>query len=167
MAERRWWVRAGIVLVVGAIGYVWLVTEPARRADGAPAAEARSGPRMVLAANAVLDSLGAEQRKAATFELGGAEHEDWHFIPRSRKGVSFAKMTPFQRERLRSLLRVGLGDAGLKKAEQVRALETVLQRIEGEGRRFSRDSELYSLRFFGEPSTSARWAWRFEGCRRG
>ena len=43
-------------------------------------------------------------------------------------------------------------------------LEKVLAQIEGDGRRFDRDEELYYLSIFGDPCDEEKvWFWRFEG----
>jgi hypothetical protein len=43
------------------------------------------------------------------------------------------------------------------------SLEPILAELEGGGRRFPRDPELYYVSVFGEPGTGAPWGWRFEG----
>ena len=42
-------------------------------------------------------------------------------------------------------------------------MEPILAEVEGGGRRFPRDPELYFLSVFGDPGGDAPWGWRFEG----
>lgn len=123
----------------------------------------QSGPRILTAATDFYEALSPGQRKKAVFAYGGPEHEDWHFIPRARKGVALNELNSSQRGKLTTLLKVSLSEIGYTKAEQVRQLESILALLEGAGRRFARDPELYFTSFFSAPSESGEWGWRFEG----
>jgi len=127
---------------------------------------ARAHPRgeaitdMVDAANAWLATLTSEQRGVATRELTSEERENWHYIPKSREGLSLAKMKPEQRQLARALLASGLSQHGLLEAESVIALERVLRTIENADHR---DDTLYFFTVFGQPGTDAPCGWRVEG----
>jgi hypothetical protein len=60
-----------------------------------------------------------------------------------------------------ALLSSGLSEAGRVKAEAIIALEGILGAIENDPGR--RDSGLYYVAVFGEPSADKPWGWRVEG----
>ena len=62
----------------------------------------------------------------------------------------------------RALLRAGLSEAGMTRAEGIMELEAVLRALEG-GRGPARDPERYFVTIFGDPAGPAPWGWRFEG----
>lgn len=115
---------------------------------------------MSAAARTWLDSLSAEQRQAAVLEMSNPERENWHYIPKAREGLPFAKMDEPQRALARALLASGLSQHGILQAESVIALERVLRAIEGAAHR---DELLYYFTVFGQPGTAATWGWRVEG----
>ncbi len=130
---------------------------------GLPPGGARTGARILRAANALLESLGDEQEKIAAFDYASEERFNWHFIPRERKGVPLKDLKEDQRAKVTALLQASLSEAGAKKAEEIRGLEDILRGIEGPERRFPRDPLLYYVTVFGKPSKDSRWGWRFEG----
>lgn len=115
---------------------------------------------MAAAANAWVAALTPEQRKTAVLEFATEERENWHYVPRSREGVSLAKMDAKQRQLARALLASGLSQHGLLQAEAVIALERVLRVIEDAD---YRDEGLYYFTVFGQPDDRAPWGWRVEG----
>ncbi|MEM6690654.1 MAG: DUF3500 domain-containing protein, partial [Planctomycetota bacterium] len=56
-----------------------------------------------------------------------------------------------------------LSDRGFAKAEQIMRLEDLLRLLEGEGRNWARDPNLYYVTVFGTPGNSGRWGLSFEG----
>ena len=124
----------------------------------------RSGPGGVMAsaANNFLASLSAEQRAKAVFPFGTEERTNWHYIPRTRKGMAFKEMDASQRYLAHALLSAGLSRRGYLKATTIMSLEKILHDQE-QGRGPGRDSALYYFSVFGDPSASATWGWRVEG----
>ena len=124
----------------------------------------RSGPGGVMAsaANNFLASLSAEQRAKAVFPFGTEERTNWHYIPRTRKGMAFKEMDASQRYLAHALLSAGLSRRGYLKATTIMSLEKILHDQE-QGRGSGRDSALYYFSVFGDPSKSATWGWRVEG----
>jgi hypothetical protein len=118
---------------------------------------------MADAANALLATLDADQKKAATFDFKSDHRHDWHFVPKDRTGLLIRTLTPEQRHMANALLSSGLSARGLIKAHTIMSLEQVLDRIEGAGRNFSRDPELYFISIYGTPGRGKTWGWRFEG----
>jgi hypothetical protein len=118
---------------------------------------------MATAANKFLASLETEQKAKATFDLKDEERFNWHYIPKERKGLTFKEMSPPQRELARALLSSGMSHHGYGKATNIMNLETILADLEGAGRRFPRDPQLYHVFIFGKPDPKGTWGWRVEG----
>jgi len=114
---------------------------------------------MSAAATRFLAALGPDQRKQVQLGLQETERANWHFIPRTRKGLPFKSMSPEQRRLAEQLVATGLSRRGRETALTIMGLETVLAEAEGP----FRDPELYSLSIFGDPAARQPWGWRFEG----
>ena len=121
--------------------------------------QARPEAAMARAAGAFLATLDAGQRAKVEFPFDSEERFNWHFIPRARKGLPLAEMTPAQRDAAVALLKTGLSASGFSRAEAIRSLELVLRALEN---RNSRDPEQYFFTIFGRPD-AASWGWRYEG----
>lgn len=117
---------------------------------------------MAEAANRFLASLTPDQKAKATFSFEDDERQNWHFIPRVRKGLPIREMTPAQKHLASVLLSAGLSQQGYMKAETIMSLEEVLRLIEN-GTGPERDPEKYYFSIFGEPSASGTWGYRVEG----
>jgi hypothetical protein len=117
--------------------------------------------RMRDEARRLVASFDARAREALVLPFASEKRTDWHYVPRSRPGLSFADMDAAQREAVHALLRTALSAAGHRKVVNIIELEVVLREIETLG--FTRDPQKYSIVFFGEPHERTPWAWRFEG----
>jgi len=132
-----------------------LLPLPARsHPDHAPAEE------MTTAASDWLAALTPAQRQQAVFPVQHEERENWHFVPRARRGVPLKDMTEPQRNLARALVSAGLSQRGLLTTDAIIALEDVLLVMEGNTRR---DRGLYYFTVFGEPGDPRAWGWRLEG----
>ena len=118
---------------------------------------------MSAAASKFLHSLKPDQAEKASFPLKDDERQNWHFIPKARKGLPIKDMTADQRQLAMSLLRTGLSDHGYGKATNIMSLETILRELEGPNGRMVRDPDLYFISIFGKPGAKGTWAWRVEG----
>jgi hypothetical protein len=118
---------------------------------------------MTAAAKTFLASLGDDQKTVATFDFKADERENWHFIPKERKGITIGSLKPAQRHLAFALLGSGLSQRGFTKATTIMSLEQILQDLEGPNRTFPRDPELYHVSIFGTPDAKGTWGWRFEG----
>jgi hypothetical protein len=116
---------------------------------------------MAEAARAFLDALTPEQRQAAHFGFSEEERLNWHFVPRERRGIPLGALTSGQRERARALLATGLSPRGIRKTDDIIALELVLREMGGNPA--VRDPDLYFVSIFGDPGPDEPWGWRFEG----
>jgi hypothetical protein len=133
------------------------LADPPRAPAGAASQE------MTKAAKNFLEALTQEQRAKAAFDFKADDRQDWHYIPKERKGITFKDLDPAQRKLGLALLRSGLSEMGYTKATNIMSLEPILAELEGAGRRFPRDPLLYHLFIFGRPEPKGTWAWRVEG----
>jgi len=115
---------------------------------------------MALAATNFLASLTAEQRAQATFQLTDKERENWHFIPRARKGLALREMSLTQQGLAHVLIGTPLSHRGFYKAETIMSLDQVLYEVENHAPR--REPGQYYVSFFGTPGVEP-WGWRVEG----
>jgi len=115
---------------------------------------------MTDAAANFLAALTAEEKTKASFEFKDEERFDWHFIPKSRKGLPIKDMTSPQRLLAHALLNSGLSQRGYLMATTIMSLEQILYDLEN--RAPQRNSELYFFSIFGTPG-SGSWGWRVEG----
>src|SRR5688572_28746901 len=118
---------------------------------------------MAAAANKFLAALSGEQKSKVSFEFKDNERVNWHYIPRDRKGLPFADMNSEQQRLAHALIQSAMSHHGYTKATNIISLESVLQELEGVGRRFTRDPALYYISVFGKPDPKGTWGWRLEG----
>ncbi len=136
---------------------------PGLHTHEAPAA--RASREMAVAAKNLWASLTPDQKAKIGLDFADGLRQDWHFIPRIRKGLPLKEMSGEQKALANALLASGLSQAGYIKAETIISLEQVLASIEG-GRGSIRDSELYFFIIFGNPDSPEGkdpWGWRLEG----
>jgi len=114
---------------------------------------------MSTAATRFLAALRPEQRRQAQLGFDERERANWHFVPRTRKGLPFKSLSSEQRQLAERLVATGLSHRGYDTAVTIIGLETVLAETDGP----YRDPELYYLTIFGDPGTHQPWGWRFEG----
>ena len=117
---------------------------------------------MTLAAQHFLASLTAEQRAQASFPFQDDERQNWHFIPKERKGLPLLDMQPHQKALAHALLAAGLSQQGYIKAVSIMSLDEILRLLEN-GTGPVRDPERYFFSIFGEPSETGIWGYRVEG----
>jgi len=117
---------------------------------------------MAASAHDFLRSLDQEHRNQANLAFDDENRYDWHYIPRpgQRKGVPYKAMTAAQSHLAHRLMNTALSHEGMSKALGVMYLDQILFEREG---RSMRDSELYYVTVFGDPSSEGDWGWRVEG----
>ncbi len=120
---------------------------------------------MIAAANTFLASLSPELRSRCVFPFDARERLDWHFVPRSRPGITLGEMTDTQRIAARDLIRSALSAGGTLKVHTIMELDSILYDMEraagGDGS--SRDPLRYDLAVFGTPGVESPWGWKVEG----
>jgi hypothetical protein len=114
--------------------------------------------RIAAAATRFLASLDDGQRRKAMIAFESANRLDWHYIPRSRSGLTLGEMRPNQADAARALFASVLNQRGLELLDGVRLLEGVLREQQGS----FRDPARYYVSVFGTPGRFP-WGWRFEG----
>ena len=114
--------------------------------------------RVAEAANRFLASLDDAQRRRALIAFESDNRLDWHYVPRSRAGLSLGEMQSAQAAAARALFATVLNDDGLRLLDGVRLLEGVLREQQGS----FRDPDRYFVSLFGTPGRFP-WGWRFEG----
>lgn len=114
--------------------------------------------RIADAANRFLLSLDDGQRQKAMIAFDSGNRLDWHYIPRSRSGLTLGEMRPNQADAARALFASVLNQRGLELLDGVRLLEGVLREQQGS----FRDPARYYVSVFGAPGRFP-WGWRFEG----
>jgi hypothetical protein len=117
---------------------------------------------MAETAKSFLASLDAEQRSRATFQFQDEERFDWHYIPKTRKGLPLRDMNGAQKHLAHALLSAGLSQRGYIKAITIMSLDEVLKVLE-QGKGPVRDPDGYFFSVFGEPSETGTWGYRIEG----
>lgn len=119
---------------------------------------------LVEKANKFLATLPDPLRQKAQYKFDDEERYNWHFVPKSRNGISFRDFNPAQRDAALDLLRTSLSTQGYQKATAIMDLENVLREVEGRGSDDKyRDPLNYYLTIFGTPDNNKAWGWRFEG----
>jgi hypothetical protein len=128
------------------------------------AAKVYAGPGLDMAdaANNFLKALTPEQQAKATYAFDDNERFDWHFIPKSRKGLPLREMDSAQKKLAHALLSSGLSQHGYAKAVTIMSLDDVLKEME-QGKGPTRDPDLYYFTIFGKPEGASVWGWRVEG----
>ncbi|MEO1105856.1 MAG: DUF3500 domain-containing protein, partial [Pseudomonadota bacterium] len=122
------------------------------------------GAIMLERANALLALLEPAQREAATFDFNGRRRRAWNFMLGSRRapGVALEDMTEAQKSATMDLLASALGEAGLLKAQRIMLQQDIMRDEWGKGSP-DRNRERFSIQFYGTPSATDPWSWRFEG----
>ena len=139
--------------------HIQFSTRPTATVD----AETETARRMLEAASLFLGILTADQKPKILYPLSSEERLNWHYVPRTRLGLSFREMDGSQQKLAHALISSGLSREGYAKAMAIMGLETILRELEGPVRRFVRDPDLYYLTLFGPPSCKSSWGWRVEG----
>lgn len=115
-------------------------------------------------ANDFLRSLSSEQKAKAYYAFDSDERYTWNFVPKQdRKGIWLKDLTDDQKKLGFKLLKYWVSKQGYEKIEGIMGLEAVLKEIEKRDSDWPRSEGNYIFIFFGEPSTSKPWGWRFEG----
>ncbi|MCM8531927.1 MAG: DUF3500 domain-containing protein [Lentisphaeraceae bacterium] len=122
---------------------------------------------MVDSAADFLASLDAKQKAKAQAKFSDKNRTDWVYLPdkyikpeKKRFGLTLKEMTKEQRQLGIALLHSALSEKAKITVSQVRLLEDILLKLTKDP---IRDSDLYYVSIFGEPTDHGTWAWTFEG----
>ena len=117
-------------------------------------------PDAVASATAFLASLDKDQHRSAVKTFDDDYRTFWRYTPATRQGIAWKDMTADQTAKAVALLKSCLSDLGYQRTQTVREVEAVLGQMENNR---GRDRDNYLFTFFGAPSESEVWAWRYEG----
>ena len=140
--------------------FLGLVTTTAMTQAPAPP-PSNVATKMRESAERVLVALPEGQRSKAARPFDDNDRVDWHYTPRSRNGISLKELDARGRDAVHALLKTALSAVGYRKVVNIIELELVLREMETFG--LMRDPERYHITFYGTPSRTERWGWRFEG----
>ena len=129
---------------------------------GSEAAMEHAAKQMAEAAQNFWKSLTPELQSKAGFSFEDQERYNWHFIPRTRKGITWNDMDSTQRALAHAFLASGLSQRGYMQAETIMSLDQILKEMEN-GRGPRRDPGNYAFSIFGTPGPDTTWGWRVEG----
>lgn len=116
------------------------------------------------AANAFIALLSEQQNSATLFPFDGEERYNFHFVPRERKGITFNEMNNAQKDAAMRLIRTGLSEQAIQKAQGIMQLDLVLKELEKrKPEDHYRDPGNYHITIFGLPDTATTWGWKLEG----
>src|SRR5690606_41700651 len=105
--------------------------------------------------------LGFDRAQNLRLPREEAERANGAVWPRARVGLSLELMSAAQRKLVHELLTATLSSQGYLKTIHIMQLEQILDMLDEGG--LPRSVDHYVLVLFGTPSTTAPWAWRFEG----
>ena len=154
------------LLVACALLSGWVL--PGTAAHAASKIEA-TAHAMTSAARTLQASLPAEQREQVSYKFEDPERYDLRLAPFLLEGLEMADMSDSSQAKLTELLAASLGTTGLRKADEVRALEAEVQRQEAWYRKIAiglfgdGGDKAYFLSIYGEPSADKPWGYRFDG----
>src|SRR6187401_2269705 len=78
--------------------------------------------KMAKAADVFLQTLSEKQKAKIQFGFSEEERYNWHYIPRSRKGLTLNEMSDQQVLTAFALLRTVLSDSGFNRAKSIMQL---------------------------------------------
>lgn len=126
--------------------------------------KSQPGTGMAATASHFLQTLSAKQRNDIQFSFDNKERHNWHYVPRSRKGIPLTELNQEQRKAAMALLRTALSDTGFIKTQSIINLEAILRGVEGRSDDDDyRDPGKYYFTIFGNPASDSIWGWRIEG----
>ena len=157
--------KIGLLIGCGLLSGLVLAGAPAQ-ATAETEAMARA---MTSAARNLQESLPAEQREQASYKFADPERFDLRLAPFLLEGLEMADMSAPSQARLTDLLAASLGTTGLRKANEVRALEDEVLRQEAWYRKIAiglfgdAGDKAYFLSIYGQPAMNQPWGYRFDG----
>ena len=155
---------------------LFLIADTAGAHSKAPV-EKRLAADCVIAANAWIELLDADQKSTAVWPFQDEFRLDWHYLNNlppiymRNQGLAFKNMTSEQRILGHELLRCGLSSQGYQKTTGIMIMESIgWGQLPDKGievaKRIS-DSvgtmDAYWLAIFGDPSSEEPWQWQLEG----
>lgn len=113
------------------------------------------------AAVAFLATLDEAAKAKCVLPFPDDYRTNFRYVPAERTGIALNELGEASKKALEALLKSSLSQAGYTKVQEIQLLETVLREM-GEPASV-RDPNKYVTTFFGKPSATEPWAWRYEG----
>jgi hypothetical protein len=126
----------------------------------APVVSAELVGEMAATATGFVASLNARQCGRALLTFASDDRRDWHYVPRQRHGLPLRDMDEAQRVAALALLRIGLSEAGGRKAIAIMDRENILKRSNPSE---NYDPLDYAFAVYGDPRMPPPWGWSVEG----
>jgi hypothetical protein len=121
----------------------------------------RACREMADAAIAFWNTLSPDLKAKSAFPFDAPDRFNWHYVPRTRKGITWNDMSPAQKDAARKLLQSALSAKGFEQATHImNEIEAALRELENSPRR---DPGNYAFSSFGTPGNTGAWGWRLEG----
>ena len=118
--------------------------------------------QMVAAAQGFLASLTAQQRAKTQFPISSDIKRRWTNVSSAKRyGMSYAEMTPVQRQKADALLQAFLSTEGFRQSKDIMRINGYLAEATGDRQRYGED--LFWISVFGDPIAGKPWGWRLEG----
>lgn len=117
--------------------------------------------QLVSATNEFLTSLDKNQIKVARLNFEDKSREDWHYIPKARKGLAWRDMNEQQKTLSWDIFDLALSKSGMSKTEGVIELEKILWQRSNHSE--FRDPGRYHVTIFGNPGSTSDWGASLEG----
>ncbi len=118
----------------------------------------------VQAAGKFMESLNASQKLVAVFPFDTEERYNFHFVPRTRKGIVIGDLNATQKQAALTLVRSCLSEQAAGKVNEIMDLENILRGVENRDENDTyRDPRKYYFSIFGVPGDKTIWGWRIEG----
>lgn len=114
-------------------------------------------------ASRFIGNLTTLQLKKVQYTFTDNERFNWHFVPKSRKGIAIEELNEQQKKFAFDLLATCLSENGTQKVKDVILLEGILKQLESRGDDDYRDAGKYYFTMFGNPQPNNIWGWRIEG----
>ena len=140
--------------------YLWAISICSCQSQTRPS---QSGG-MREAASMFLQSLSEKQKQKTLFAFDDEEKYNWHYVPKSRKGIPLKELNAQQKNKAMNLLRTALSEKGFQKTTAIIELEVLLKELENRPPNDDyRDPGKYYFTLFGKPEMDSIWGWRLEG----
>ena len=152
---RTWSSASGPSLCVGA----FLSCIPCAMAQEVASSAAPEAPDRIGAAFALVELLEESEQAQLMRDFNDPERHGWSFFPARRSSLRIGDLDDEERGALVDFLEVALGENGLNRVREVRAVEPITDRGGG----VVTGPDECHLTFFGPISSSGPWGWRLEG----
>jgi hypothetical protein len=120
--------------------------------------------KMIAHVQDFIKTLNAAQKKEACVSFEDSARFDWHYVPRTRKGLTLKSMNAVQKAKAFEMVKLVMSANGYQKTLDIVDLENVLRVVENRPANDTyRDPENYSFMVFGTPDSKQPWGWRMEG----